>query len=172
MSPGIDSANLCSQAGRFDNLIPTRFLAPKNCSKFQHWSVVTHPHKFVSVANSLQDFQNCMAIKYCWIIWRIMPVEKKWHFLKRFFFAAVVNCIKIYWLSPCPIFACYLVIWINEKSIDIAQIIASTSSSQSKRSSDITVILKGQPHMILHVFFYLKLQFVYFIFPYYKSAKL
>ncbi len=30
---GIDSANLCSQAGRYDNPIPYRFLAPIDCSK-------------------------------------------------------------------------------------------------------------------------------------------
>jgi hypothetical protein len=61
------------------------------------------------------------------------------------------DCIKICWMSPYPSFACSLECWINENSIDIAQIIASTSSSQSKRSSDITVILRGQPHMIVHV---------------------
>ncbi len=32
-SPGIDSASLCSLADRYDNLIPTRFLAPIDCSK-------------------------------------------------------------------------------------------------------------------------------------------
>jgi hypothetical protein len=31
-SPEIDSASLCSLAGRYDNPIPTRFLAPE-CSK-------------------------------------------------------------------------------------------------------------------------------------------
>ncbi len=30
---GIDSARLCSLAGRYDNLIPTRFLAPIDCLK-------------------------------------------------------------------------------------------------------------------------------------------
>ncbi len=32
-SLGIDSASLCSLAGRYDNTIPTRFLAPIDCSK-------------------------------------------------------------------------------------------------------------------------------------------
>jgi hypothetical protein len=32
-SPGIDSASLCSQAGLYDNHIPTRSLAPIDCSK-------------------------------------------------------------------------------------------------------------------------------------------
>jgi hypothetical protein len=32
-SPGIDSARLCSLAGRYDNPIPTRFPAPIDCSK-------------------------------------------------------------------------------------------------------------------------------------------
>jgi hypothetical protein len=32
-SPGIDSTSLCSQAGRYDNPIPSRFLAPIDCSK-------------------------------------------------------------------------------------------------------------------------------------------
>jgi hypothetical protein len=31
--PGIDPASLCSLAGRYDNPIPTRFLAPLDCSK-------------------------------------------------------------------------------------------------------------------------------------------
>jgi hypothetical protein len=30
---GIDSASLCSLAGRYDNPIPTWFLAPVDCSK-------------------------------------------------------------------------------------------------------------------------------------------
>jgi hypothetical protein len=30
---GIDPARLCSLAGRYDNPIPTRFLAPIDCSK-------------------------------------------------------------------------------------------------------------------------------------------
>jgi hypothetical protein len=30
---GIDSASLCSLAGRYDNHIPTRFLAPIDCVK-------------------------------------------------------------------------------------------------------------------------------------------
>ncbi len=30
---GIDSANLCSLAGQYDNPIPTQFLAPIDCSK-------------------------------------------------------------------------------------------------------------------------------------------
>ncbi len=30
---GIDSADLCSLTGRYDNPIPTRFLAPIDCSK-------------------------------------------------------------------------------------------------------------------------------------------
>jgi hypothetical protein len=29
----MNSANLCSLAGRYDNLIPTRFLAPFDCLK-------------------------------------------------------------------------------------------------------------------------------------------
>jgi hypothetical protein len=33
MSPGIDSASLCSLAARYDNAIPTRFLAPIDCYK-------------------------------------------------------------------------------------------------------------------------------------------
>jgi hypothetical protein len=33
---GIKSASLCSLAGRYDNPIPTRFLAPIDCLKFQH----------------------------------------------------------------------------------------------------------------------------------------
>jgi hypothetical protein len=32
---GMNSASLCSLAGRYDNLIPTRFLAPTDCSKTQ-----------------------------------------------------------------------------------------------------------------------------------------
>jgi len=32
-NPGIDSASLCSLAGRYDNPIPTHFLAPVDCSK-------------------------------------------------------------------------------------------------------------------------------------------
>ncbi len=31
-SAGIDAANLCGLAGRCDNPIPTRFLAPMDCS--------------------------------------------------------------------------------------------------------------------------------------------
>jgi hypothetical protein len=31
--PGIDSASPCSLAGRYNNPIPTRFLAPIDCSK-------------------------------------------------------------------------------------------------------------------------------------------
>ncbi len=41
-SPRIDSKEpilpgLCSLAGRYDNPIPTRFLVPIDCLKFQHW---------------------------------------------------------------------------------------------------------------------------------------
>jgi hypothetical protein len=36
-SPGIDSASLCSLEGWYDNPIPTRFLAPKDCSKILTW---------------------------------------------------------------------------------------------------------------------------------------
>ncbi len=32
---GIDSASLCSQAGRYDNPIPIRFLAPRDCLKIR-----------------------------------------------------------------------------------------------------------------------------------------
>ncbi len=32
-SPGIDSVSLCRQAGRYDNPVSTRFLAPIDCSK-------------------------------------------------------------------------------------------------------------------------------------------
>jgi hypothetical protein len=32
-SPGIDFASLCSMSGRYENPIPTRFLAPIDCSK-------------------------------------------------------------------------------------------------------------------------------------------
>ncbi len=32
-SPGIDSASLCSLAGRYDNPIPIQFLARIDCSK-------------------------------------------------------------------------------------------------------------------------------------------
>ncbi len=32
-SPGIDSASLCSLAGRYNNSFPTLFLAPIDCSK-------------------------------------------------------------------------------------------------------------------------------------------
>jgi hypothetical protein len=32
---GINSARLCSLAGRYDNPIPSRFLAPINCLKIQ-----------------------------------------------------------------------------------------------------------------------------------------
>jgi hypothetical protein len=42
--------------------MPTRFQARIHCSKVQ--ALVTHPHKFISVANSLQDFSTCMAVKY------------------------------------------------------------------------------------------------------------
>jgi hypothetical protein len=31
--PRIDSASLCSPAGQYDNPIPTRFIAPIDCSK-------------------------------------------------------------------------------------------------------------------------------------------
>jgi hypothetical protein len=34
-SPGIDSASLCSLAGRYETPIPTRFLATIDCSKIQ-----------------------------------------------------------------------------------------------------------------------------------------
>ncbi len=45
-SPGIDSASLCSLAGRYDNPIPTRFLALIDCSKIpalkrQDWSPIS-----------------------------------------------------------------------------------------------------------------------------------
>ncbi len=33
--PGMNSASLCSLAGRYDNPIPTRFLVPIDCLKFQ-----------------------------------------------------------------------------------------------------------------------------------------
>jgi hypothetical protein len=33
---GVSSADLCSLAGRYDNPIPIRFLAPIDCIKFQH----------------------------------------------------------------------------------------------------------------------------------------
>ncbi len=33
---GINSSSLCSPAGQYDNSIPTRFLAPVDCLKFQH----------------------------------------------------------------------------------------------------------------------------------------
>jgi hypothetical protein len=41
-SPGIDSASLCSLAGRYDNPIPTQFLASIDCSKIpaQHTAAV------------------------------------------------------------------------------------------------------------------------------------
>jgi hypothetical protein len=35
---GMNSASLCSLAGRYDNPIPTRFLVPIDCLKFQLWS--------------------------------------------------------------------------------------------------------------------------------------
>jgi hypothetical protein len=35
---GNNSASLCSQMGRYDNLIPTRFLASIIVKKFQHWN--------------------------------------------------------------------------------------------------------------------------------------
>jgi hypothetical protein len=42
-SPGIDSASLCSLAGRYDNPIPSRFLAPMCCSKIPALSPSLHP---------------------------------------------------------------------------------------------------------------------------------
>ncbi len=36
---GINSASLYSLAGRYDNPIPTRFLAPINCLKCQLWAL-------------------------------------------------------------------------------------------------------------------------------------
>ncbi len=39
-SLGIDSASLCSLAGRYNNLILTRFLTPIDCSKIQLNSVL------------------------------------------------------------------------------------------------------------------------------------
>jgi hypothetical protein len=36
MIPRIDSASLCSLAARYDNPIPSRFLAPELVLKFQH----------------------------------------------------------------------------------------------------------------------------------------
>jgi hypothetical protein len=38
---GIDSENLFSMEGRYDNSTPTRFLAPIDCSKFQHRSLIS-----------------------------------------------------------------------------------------------------------------------------------
>ncbi len=35
MGPGIDSTSLCSLLGRYDNHIPTRLLAPIDCSEIQ-----------------------------------------------------------------------------------------------------------------------------------------
>ncbi len=41
---GIDSASLSSLAGRYDNPIPTRFLAPIDCSKIPALPSVSEGH--------------------------------------------------------------------------------------------------------------------------------
>jgi hypothetical protein len=41
---GIKSASLCSLAGRYDNPIPTRFLAPIDCLKIPALFPLPHPH--------------------------------------------------------------------------------------------------------------------------------
>ncbi len=41
---GINSASLCSLAGRYDNPIPTRFLAPIDCLKIPALFPLPHPH--------------------------------------------------------------------------------------------------------------------------------
>ncbi len=43
-SPGIDSDSLCSLAGRYDNPIITRFLAPMDCSKIPAHVFISYPH--------------------------------------------------------------------------------------------------------------------------------
>jgi hypothetical protein len=52
---GVDSASLCSLAGRYDNLIPTRFLAPIDYSKIPrlvttgYWKcAIVHSHTVLS----------------------------------------------------------------------------------------------------------------------------
>ncbi len=50
---GIDSVSLCSLAGQYENSIPTWFLAPIDCSKFQHW--VFHPETVFKEGHSVSD---------------------------------------------------------------------------------------------------------------------
>jgi hypothetical protein len=50
-NPGINSVSLCSLAGRYDNNIPTRFLAPIKCLKISALTVHT-----------------CLYIKLQWIL--------------------------------------------------------------------------------------------------------
>ncbi len=51
-SPGIDSARLCSLAGRYNNSIPFRFLAPIDCSKN---SSTGHCHTFTETLPPLPN---------------------------------------------------------------------------------------------------------------------
>ncbi len=54
-SPGIDSARRCSLAGRYDNLIPSRFLAHIDCSKIlctRGEDAKRHKTVYISVNNN------------------------------------------------------------------------------------------------------------------------
>ncbi len=71
----IDSASLCCLTGRYDNTIPTRFLAPIDCSKI--------PAQYCNQLNSPAPSANFLL--YVWQILDFLPVlaNRGWTNRKR-----------------------------------------------------------------------------------------
>ncbi len=64
--PRIESASLCSLAGRHDNTIPTRFLAPIDCSKIpaQHNAVMCTLHISYKKTHKNYDWNKTVNIEF------------------------------------------------------------------------------------------------------------
>jgi hypothetical protein len=54
---GIDSTYLCSLADRYDNPIPTRFIAPIDCPKIPAQVLTTESKHYGKVFDVLKQFQ-------------------------------------------------------------------------------------------------------------------
>jgi hypothetical protein len=63
---GMNSASLCSLAGRYDNLIPTRILAPLDCLK-------------IPIRNRSQIHERTILLRFLGIILRVLRLEASVH---------------------------------------------------------------------------------------------
>jgi hypothetical protein len=64
---GMNSASLCSLAGRYDNPIPTRFLAPIDCLKIPALGTSGRQNTKINTFNYSQDRQHFIHISFIYI---------------------------------------------------------------------------------------------------------